>query len=319
MVLLLVALALLALVPASSAKDHAPKPVAFVSAEDDDQLVAVDLTSSRVVGRIRVPDGPHNVAAAGGRWVLVTSPPAGAVTLVDGFSRKVVKVFRGFGYPHDVEFDAESGRAYVTDESRGQIVVIDPFARRIVSRFRVGPRPHDLAIGDVALVTHSSSNPDVTTAALPLGRARVVRQLGVRGPAHDITSQPDSATFYVTYWGTGSVAAVDWTRGRVLWRRKVGTLVHHVQFDYFAGDRLWATDNMSGRVYLLSARNGRVLRTLSGCPGAHHVALGGLFSGVVVACHDADALAIYDTRSWRRKLVPVGSGPHGVAVIAAVP
>ncbi|MER3409527.1 MAG: hypothetical protein C4306_05360 [Thermoleophilia bacterium] len=113
------------------------------------------------------------------------------------------------------------------------------------------------------------------------------------------------------------VGAVDWRERRLVWKRRVGSLVHHVQFDVLDGRRLWATDHATGRTLLVSARTGRVLRTLRGCPGAHHVAIVGT-AWVAVACHDADALAVYDTRTWRRRLVPLGAGPHGVAV-AVVP
>jgi DNA-binding beta-propeller fold protein YncE len=311
MVLLL--LALLVLAPAASGARAGGTPVAFVAAEDDDRLVAVDLTTGRVIARIPVPDGPHSVAEQGARWVLVTSPPAGAVTLVDAFSRKVVKVFRGFGRPHDVEVEAE--RAYVTDEARGQLVVIDLTSRRISGRVQVGRRPHDVAVADLALVTHGTRHPDLTQ--VDVRRLRVVREIGAGGPAQDISDRPDTANVYVTYWNSGAVGAVDWGRSRLLWRRQIGTLVQHVQFDYFAGDRLWATDSATGISYLLSTRNGRVLRTLSGCPGAHDIAFGGT-AWVAVACYDADALAVYSTRTWRRSLVAVGGGPHGVAV-AVVP
>jgi YVTN family beta-propeller protein len=211
--------------------------------------------------------------------------------------------------------EVEGERAYVTDEARGRLVVIDLQTRRVVARIAVGANPHDVAVGDVALVTHGPENPALTR--VDLRRLRAVGRVAVGGPAHDISEQPDSANVYVTYWDEGAVGGVDWGRGRVLWKRPIGTLVHHVQVDHFRGWRLWATDHRRGRSYLLSARNGRVLRTLAGCPGAHHIAFGGT-AWVVVACHDADTLAVYRTGSWRRSLVRAGGGPHGVAV-AVVP
>jgi DNA-binding beta-propeller fold protein YncE len=311
--LLLFLVLVLGSVPAASGGSAGGTPVAFVAAEDADRLVAVDLGSKRVIARIPVQDGPHNVAVDGG-LVLVTSPPAGAVTLVDAVSRKVVKVFRGFGSPHDVK--VEGLRAYVTDEARGQLVVIGLRSRRILARLNVGARAHDVAVGDVALVTHGTSETSLTLAEIRnLGRPPAIQRLAAGGAPHDITKQPDTANVYVTYWGSGSVGALDWGRGKLLWRRRVGSVIHHVAFDYFNGQRLWATDNMTGRAYLLSARNGRLLRTLDACPGsAHHVALGGT-AWVAVACNSAGALAVYSTRTWRRTLVPVGAGPHGVVVV----
>ncbi len=310
MVLLALA-ALLALVPAASAARTGGTPVAFVSAERADQLVAVDLPTGNVIARIRVPPGPHNVAATGDRWVMVTSPPAGAVTLVDARSLRVVKIFRGFGYPHDVEIDG--GRAYVTDEARGQLVVISIAGRRVIARVPVGPRPHDVAVGDLAIVTHGPSQPDLTLVEVSdLDRLRAVRRMAVGGPAHDISKQPDTANIYLTYWGSGVVGAVDGGRGRVLWRRQIGSLVHHVQFDYFHGRRLWVTDHETGRAYLLSSRDGRILRSLGGCPGAHHVAFTPRLAAF--ACHDSSSLLVYDTATARTRPIRVGAGPHGLAV-----
>jgi DNA-binding beta-propeller fold protein YncE len=317
---LLVGFVVLALQQASAQAGPAGgRPLAFVAAENSSQLVAVDLTTSGVIARIRVPRGPHNVAdavIAGRPYVIVTSPPAGAVTLVDARARRVVKVFRGLGSPHDVE--VQGSRAYVTDEARGRLVVVGLRSRRILAQVDVGAGPHDVVAGDAVVVTHGPGDAHVTVVEVSdLGRPRTSRRLRAGGSAHDITKQPDSATVYVTYWNSGLVGALDRGRGRLLWQRRVGMLVHHVQFDYFQGRTLWATDHETGETFLVSARNGRVLRTLGGCAGAHHVALSGTVQ-VVVACHDSDAIAVFDRRTWRRTLIPVGDGPHGVAV-AVVP
>ena len=64
---------------------------AFVAAEDDDRLVVVDVEARQVLRRIPVAAGPHNVAAsADGRYVVVTSPPSGRVTLVSARTFRVL-------------------------------------------------------------------------------------------------------------------------------------------------------------------------------------------------------------------------------------
>lgn len=312
--LIVIAVTLAVAAGGATARSTGGTPAVFVSAESASLLVGVDLATGRVIARIRVPSGPHNVASYRARYLLVTSPPAGAVTLVDAFSRRVLKVWRGFASPHDVE--VEGRYAYVTDEGRGELVVIDLADRKVAARVAVGSRPHDVAVGDVALVTHSST-PQLTIVHLGRpGRPRPgLRRLAAGGAAHDISEQGDTANAYVTYWDSGSVGAVDWGTERILWQRSVGSLIHHVQFDYHQGRRLWVTDHESGDVLALTSRDGRVLRRLRGCPGAHHIALGGT-AWVVAACHDADALAVWSQRTWQRRLIPVGDGPHGVAEIA---
>ena len=244
-------------------------PVAFVSVEHSSQLVAVDLTTKRVIGRTQVPRGPHNVAAAVVRqrpYVLVTSPPGGAVTLVDAVSRKVVKVFRGFGSPHDVE--VEGWRAYVTDEARGQLVVIGLRSRRVLARIEVGPGPHNVAVGDVAVITHGRANNYLTLVPRNLGRARAIRRISAHGVPHDVAKQPDTANVYLTYWDSGVVGAVNWGTRRLRWAHDIGSLVHHVTFDYYAGNRLWATDHATGRAYLPRPATGEFF---GACGGARAV------------------------------------------------
>lgn len=304
----------LAAVGAAGARPLGGSLVAFVAAEDADQLVAVELSSRRVVERIPVARGPHNVAAtfADGRFVVVTSPPAGRVTLVDGRSLRVRHVFGGFGYPHDVELDG--AYAWVTDERRGQVVVLDLARRRVAARVAVGPRPHDLAVGDVVAVTHGRRTGYVTLLSSNPRRPRVLRRVPVgRGP-HDITHAPDTATFYVTYWDSPHVGAVDAGRRRLLYRRAVGTMPHHVQFDYYTGQDVWVTDHATGRLFLVAARTGRVRRSFDGCPGAHHVAINHpeAVARAVVACHDAGTIVVLDGR--RLRPIRAGRGPHGVAL-----
>jgi len=312
--LILVALTLALGVGGASARIVGGAEEAYVAVEDDDVVVAVMLDSGQVTARIRVPNGPHNVTVTGdGRFVLVTSPPAGKMTMIDAFAHRVVKIFGSFDSPHDVE--VEGRYAYVTDEARDQLVVLDLPARQVIARVAVGQGPHDVAVGDVALVTHGSGNPDLTLVDVSRPRTpRVVGRLAVGGPAHDIAEQPDSANAYVTSWNSGAVAAIDWGIGKVLWKRNVGRLVHHVAFDYFHGRRLWVTDHETGQVLALSSRDGRVLRRLRGCPGAHHVHFGPGRGRIVAACHDAGTILVLDPVSERSSRIPVGSGPHGVAV-----
>ena len=305
----------LAVAPLSAARPAKEELIAFVSAERAAQLVAVDLRSRRVIARIPVAPGPHNVAASpDGRFVLGTSPPAGRVTLVDGRTLRVRHVFSGFGYPHDVELDPIRPYAYVTDERRGELVALDLARRRVAGRVAVGAGPHDLAVspgGTRAWVTHGSSTPALTIVDTSRpARPRIAGRVPARG-THDIAFSEDGLHVWITYWGSNRVGAFEAIAERLRLERRVGTLLHHVQMGL--RDEVWLTDHGAGRVYLLSARTGRVVQALAGCPGAHHVAVaGGAY--VAVACHDADALAVYERRTWRRTLVPVGRGPHGVAV-----
>ena len=120
---------------------------AYVAVTGEDVVVSVMLDTGEVTSRIAVPRGPREVAIGSQRrFLLVSSPPAGKVTLIDSFQHRVVEMFGGFGSPRGIEI---VGRyAYVADAARGEIVVLDLEKRKRVGRVAVGPRPQHLAIGD---------------------------------------------------------------------------------------------------------------------------------------------------------------------------
>jgi outer membrane protein assembly factor BamB len=288
-------------------------PAAFVSLEGAAQVVGVELETGRIVARIAVPDGPRDVTSYGARYVLVASPRARAVSLLDAFEGRVLRVWRGFGRPVGVA--TKGAYAYVADAGRSELVILDLTTWRLM-RVALRPAPRDVAVSDAALVTHARASSRVTVAELTWGgdRVRRFRHVPAGGPATTISHQPDTAYAYVTYADGGAVGALDWGTGTVRWRRSSGRELAAITADYYHGRRIWIADRKAGAVLALSARDGRTLRRLRGCPGAQGVALAGT-AWVAAACQGANAVAIWSQRTWRRTLVRVGGRPYGVAEI----
>jgi YVTN family beta-propeller protein len=309
---LLICVTCLALLAAGTA-GAGGSPAAFVALPATDEIVAVDLGSGRVLKRIPVAQGPEDVAAFHDStrrrdFVLVASRAGGAVTLVDAVTRRVVKVWRGFGDPTDVVVDGL--RAYVVDERHGQLVVLDVATRRVPVRIDVGPRPTAVGVGDLAVIAHAGL-PSLTL--VDVRRRTVTGTVPVAGPVTSVSKQPDTANVYVSFAGSGDLALIDWGRRRTTFRKRVGERLAQVVKDVHLGDRVWVTDAPRGRVVLASARNGRVLRRLGGCPGAHGLAQVGTAS-VVATCPGSAALALWDTSRWRLRTVRLGDRPAGVGI-----
>src|SRR5215203_3179454 len=91
--LVLVGLALA--VPSAVARQSGGTPVALVTAETENQLIAVRFPDGKVLRRVSVPADPQNVVA-NQKVVAVVSPASGAVTLLGATSLRVTKVLRGF-------------------------------------------------------------------------------------------------------------------------------------------------------------------------------------------------------------------------------
>jgi hypothetical protein len=295
----------------ASARTGGGSASAFVTVDRPPQVVSVDLSSGRVVARIRVPDGPRDVVSYGARHLLVVSPKAHAVTLVDSFEERVVKVWRDFGRP--VAVATNGAYAYVIDAGRSELAIIDLATERVRGRIAVRPQPRDVAVGDAALVTHARHSANLTVAELSWGRDRVLRlrHFPAGGAADEISRAADTAYAYVTYSRSGTIGALDWGTEELRWQRRVGAEVSNIAVDPYFSRRLWVTDRETGVVLALSSENGRILRRLGGCPGAGAVTVVGS-AWVVAACRQAHALGIWSRRNRTRKLVDVGAG-HGVA------
>lgn len=310
--LIIGALALL-LAGAGGATTPAQRSLAYVAVEGEARVVVVDVGRGRVLARIPVPAGPHNLAATGdGRIVAVTSPPAGRVTILDGRSFRVLRTIGGFRSPHDVKLSPDGRTAYVVDEARGTLDVVDTGSGRLLRRLPAGGGAHDLATGDLAWVTHGPRRAPLTLFGLSQPRRPVPNgALDAGGAAHDIIAVPDTADVFVTYWGVGVVARYRTGGKRLLWRRTVGTETHHLAFDVYSGQRLWVSDR-AGRLLLLNARTGAVLERFGGCAGPHHVAVA-TPRRAVAACNDAGTVAVFDDREGLVRSIAVGRGPHGIA------
>src|SRR5206468_2955871 len=134
---------LLAALLALPAASHAAKPsgpLALVTVESENRLLAIDVASGHVVRWWTLPADPENVEAyAGGAAVVSTS---GAVTLINTDTLKLTHVIRGLGSPHIAAFAPSGDWLYVTDDARGQLDVI---LGHVVRRLFVGYGAHHLA------------------------------------------------------------------------------------------------------------------------------------------------------------------------------
>ena len=234
-------------------------PVALVTAETQNALLAIALPSGRVLRRLRMPEDPENVVVVGARYAVVVSPRAGAVTVVSTPSLRIVRVLRGFVNPHLAAPTADGQGVYVTDDGSGQLVAIRLTGRpRVVRRVFVGLGAH-----------HLSVSPSGNEAWIALGeRARTIVVLDVSSP-----------------W-----------RPKVVRRFDPGFAAHDVAFS--SDWRVWVTASDRRSVTIFDTRTRRpVARVAAGAP-PQHVAFGGVREAFVTSGYDS-SLEIVDRASGR--------------------
>jgi hypothetical protein len=190
----------------------------------------MSLQSGKVVGRAHLPADPENVAV-GLDKVVVASPDAGAVTLLDLHLKKL-KVLRGFGSPHIVLVDPLRTIAYVTDDARGELDVIGLGQRRVVGRLFVGAGAHHMAFSPgsghrlwIALGEHARGLVlvDVTNPLRPW----VVRRIPLTFVGHDLAYAHNGRRIWVTSGVGSSVHLLDAQTGSAVARIQVGSAPQH--------------------------------------------------------------------------------------------
>jgi DNA-binding beta-propeller fold protein YncE len=259
------ATAALVLTASAAATRSGGNPVALVTAETDNALFAVELPSGRVLRRVPVPADPQNVASTFGRGgvVVVVSPRAATVTLLDRRTLKMLKVLRGFRAPHLTVISPDGRWAYVTDDPRGQLDVIELGTRRLVERLFVGTGAHHLTVSPqgrrlwIALGERAREIA-IVDLARPT-RPRLLRRFAPGFTVHDLSFSPDGRRVWVTSATGDSVHVLDARKGRQLFRVRVGTAPQHVAF----AERGFAfvTSGYSSRIAKVDPGNGRVVGT----------------------------------------------------------
>ena len=147
--------------------------LAFVTADLESRIVAVDMATGAIVARIATPPGPRSIETVMPRTAVVACTAGGSVVLVDSFTRRVRHVLEDFSEPRYTAAAGSGDLAYVTDSARGELVVIDVQRGRIVNRVEVGAGARHLAIdpsGSRVWVSLGTKAPAI--AALDLTNAR---------------------------------------------------------------------------------------------------------------------------------------------------
>jgi DNA-binding beta-propeller fold protein YncE len=242
-------------------------PVALVTAETENALLAVSLDDGHVLRRVALPDDPENVVANVGVTAVVVSARGHAVTLLEWRTLRVLKVLRDFGSPHLVAVAPSGEWAYVTDDARGQLVTIELARRSVVDRLAVGTGAHHLTISPderrLWLALGEQARTVVIVDTSQPGRPRVLRRFDPGIAVHDLAFSPDGRQVWLTSADTQSVTVVDTHSTRRLFSVPAGRPPQHVAFNYAVSILhrfAYLTSGYSGRIEKVDARTGRVLR-----------------------------------------------------------
>ena len=183
--------------------------IALVTADLESHVVTLDLTSGRVLERIRTVAAPRSIESSPFGQVVVAHTPIGALSILDAATLSVRAVLRGLGAPRYTAMHPGEALAYVTDSERREVVTVDLDHGRILHRTRVpGPARHISVDAGTTLWTSLGSAAE-RIAVLDLAEPRRPRLARVIEPpfrSHDVVFAPDGAQVWVTSGATNALA-----------------------------------------------------------------------------------------------------------------
>jgi hypothetical protein len=287
-------------------------PDALVTDESQDLLAIVDLRSGTARRFIGIAGGPQYVAAEPGA-ALVSSPAAGAVTLLAGRPLRVMKVFHGFATPHVIEISPDGERAYVTDDARGTLTVIRLSDKRITSTLRVGPRAHHMAFSldqrRVWIALGENARTIVILDTSDADRPRVIGRFDPGFPAHDLTFTADGRRVAISSASSPDVTVVRASDHRPLFRVRVGPPPQHIAA---SGASMYLTSGYGSTIERVSARTGKLLSRARTPYGSFELAANdGL---VTTASLLVGKVAIYTPQLQQQHVLKLGPATRDVQI-----
>lgn len=288
-------------------------PLALVTADLESSVVAVDLSTGRIVRRLRTPADPRSIESVGAVGALVAHTAGGRMTFVDSDLR-VRPIAGAFGAPRYTAVDPEGRLAYVTDSERREVVVVEVSGRRVVGRVSVdGPCRHLgidptgsrlwVALGSKARVL----------AVISLAEPRRPRVVGtIRPPflAHDVGFTPGGRRVWVTSGDRGRIAIYDAESGKVVRTLAADAPPQHVTF---MGDRTFVTSG-DDAVLRVHALDGRLLRSATVPLGSYNVQRGHRW--VLTPSLARGTLSVLDARGAVLDELRVARSSHDACFIA---
>ena len=247
-------------------------PLALVTADLESSVVAVDLSSGRVVRRVRTPADPRSIESIGVVAALVAHTAEGRLTLIDSDLR-VRRVAGDLAEPRYSAVSPDRRLAYVTDSGRQEIAVVDVPGRRVIGRVTVRGACRHLAIDAAgSRLWVALGNKADELAVLSLAEPRRPRVVGRIPPpflAHDVGFTPGGRRVWVTSGDRERIAIYD-RGGRLLRTLDADAPPQHVTF---LGNRAFVTSG-DDAVLRVHALDGTVLRSAAVPVGSYNVQFG---------------------------------------------
>lgn len=298
--------------PRALARGLGGTPVALVTADTEESVVAVHLGTGKALRRIATLPGPRSIESVLGTTAVIAHTEEGAVTILDGPSLRVRRVLRSFAEPRYTAASPDGRHAYVTDSAQGELVTIELARARVVHRTELGgPARHlgiDAAGSTLWIALGNAASALAVVGLADRARPRLLRRVTPPFLAHDVAFAPDGRV-WVTAGAVHSVALLDPRTGRVERTLGADAAPQHLAF---AGGVTHVTSGDDGTLRV-HAPGGALLRTARVPVGSYNVQAG--WDVVFTPSLARGTLCVLDRRGRLLRQVDVAASSHDAAFV----
>jgi hypothetical protein len=285
-------------------------PLAYVTADLESHVVALELRTARVVDRIRTGPGPRSIEAVRGTMAVVAHTEHGVVSLIDATGRLRAEV-EGFAAPRYTAVHPGLPYAYVTDSEREEVVVLDVDRGRVLWRTAVpGPARHVSMRRDGQVLWTALGTAAARVAVLDTTDARrpkLVRTFTAPFLAHDVVFASEGRGVWVTSGDERRIAIYrDGRPHRIL---AAGPPPQHVAFGQ---DRVFVASGDDGTVRR-HRLDGDLLREARVPVGSYNVSF--LHGRLVTPSLGAGTIALLDSGGRVQAVRTVARAAHDACIV----
>jgi DNA-binding beta-propeller fold protein YncE len=247
-------------------------PAALVTADTQARVVAVELSTGKILRSIPTLPGPRSIESVNLTTGVVCHTARGAVSLIDGPKLRVREVLRGFSEPRYAAVRPGGAYVYISDSAREEVVVVDVASGKVVGRLSVGGPARHLSVGPGGRLLWVSLGSKAERIAIvdvsnPT-RPRVKHHLFPPFLAHDVGFARGGRHVWVSSGDRGALAVYDVRTGTVLRPLPGDAPPQHVTFHR---GNAYVTSGDDGSLRVHSLRDGRLLRTTRVPFGSYNV------------------------------------------------
>ena len=173
----------------------------FASATGDHQMVAVDMSSLKIVcsaGPINYPDGLAYSPSTS--RVFVSDEHGGVDAVVDAQTNKLITSIPLGGGAGNTVYDSGSGRILVAVHGVNELVAIDPAAMKIVGRYKLPgiENPHGIALDQANRLAFIAGEENHSLAVFDLNAMKLLSVQQVGDDPDVLSFDPGLGRLYVS-------------------------------------------------------------------------------------------------------------------------